>query len=196
MKKIIFAALFLLFLTGCTANEAVKAKPAVRNTFACTAKIETGELKAEAVIERFEDGRWSIEFSEPKTLSGVRLDFSEDEVKASYKGLEFSIPKDALPLKASLSTMFDVLDKLIAAGEMDGKAEDEQIIVEGETEKGGYILKFDNSTYELLAFELPALELKVSFGKFNESVPTETSTSETVTETSVSSEAVPETVGS
>ena len=62
-----------------------------------------------------------MEFSSPNTLAGVLLSYRDDNVEASYKGLSFSVPKSALPLKAIISSLIDVVDTTAELPEISGE---------------------------------------------------------------------------
>lgn len=108
-----------------------------------------------------------MEFSSPNTLAGVLLSYRDDNVEASYKGLSFSVPKSALPLKAIISSLIDVVDTTAELPEISGEEKDGEILVEGELEQGKYTLKMDK-TGVLIGFSMSNLNLEIIFTDFQE----------------------------
>ena len=133
-----------------------------------------------------------MEFSSPNTLAGVLLSYRDDNVEASYKGLSFSVPKSALPLKAIISSLIDVVDTTAELPEISGEEKDGEILVEGELEQGKYTLKMDK-TGVLIGFSMSNLNLEIIFTDFQENGSGMTETTETTenvpTETVVSESA-------
>ncbi len=114
--------------------------------------METGELSAEGTITRVTDDIWNVSFSSPDTVAGVVLDFHDDEVKASYKGLEFSVPQAAMPAKALLMRFMDAAEKLADEEEITCSRKDDMTEIEGELDGEPYILYLnrDGSPKEFL----------------------------------------------
>jgi len=117
MKRLIAFAVTILtaaFMTACSVtgkNEGTKPN-GLGSTFQAAVSVTIGDLDASGTIKRFGDGMWEIEFDSPNTLSGVKLAFGEDGVEASYKGLSFSVPQTALPVKAMMLNLISAVDSL------------------------------------------------------------------------------------
>lgn len=197
MKRI-FAVIglsVLLSSTGCTVVQSVpgKAMNPMTGGFTTGVTIITSEMESKAELTRYGTDAWCIVFSEPQTLAGVQLDFLDDEVKASYKGLEFSVPQSAQAVRTELEELMDIIDGMALNTELNGKTDEGKIICEGATEEGNYTLTFtENGIPE--EFSLPCYDLKIKFENFVQqtgAVQTET-TIPAITETlPVITEAVP-----
>ena len=111
-------------------------------------------------------------------MAGVLLSYRDDNVEASYKGLSFSVPKSALPLKAIISSLIDVVDTTAELPEISGEEKDGEILVEGELEQGKYTLKMDK-TGVLIGFSMSNLNLEIIFTDFQENGSGMTETTET-----------------
>lgn len=170
MKKIIpiFLSVFLIIsMCACSSGgKNVKFTPKLNEPFIVTAKIQYGDQESEAVFRKYSKANWDIEFSSPNTLSGVILSYRDDKVDASYKGLSFSVPKTALPIKSIISTFIEVVDSTADLAEIEATEKDGLMIIEGETQQGKYTLKLDNSG-GLTEFSMPNLELKITFTDFH-----------------------------
>ncbi len=187
MKKVIVSLVIVIVAIATTACAGAKKKmltPEPVALFSCNAAIAYDDFSATALLERYGDGAWSAEFSEPTTLSGVRLDFLDGDVTASYKGLSFSVPKDAVPVKALIAGLIEVFDESLKSNSLKGVAENGKITVSGSLSQGDYSIVFDENTGNLLSFEMPGSGLKMVFSDFSASkadVNTSTSITQDVT---------------
>ncbi len=185
MKKTFMAILItviFVFATACGNAKKEMGKTTLTPTFTCTARIAYDDFSAVAEIQRYGEGMWSAEFSEPSTLSGVRLDFADGEVTASYKGLTFSVPKDAAPVKALISSLIEVVDMSLKADFVEGQASDGVITLSGSLSQGDYTISFDEKTGALVSFEMPGYGLKMVFENFNAGTALSTTSTSTVTQ--------------
>ncbi len=182
MKKsavsFIFTVVFMLSLCACGSKGDTKCTPNLNKSFCINAEIDYDGLISEAKFQRNGNASWTVEFSSPNTLAGVILSFEDTNVEASYKGLSFSVPKSALPLKSIISTFISEADKMAQQPEIMGEEKDEKIVTEGETELGKYEMSFDQNGC-LAEFAMPNLNLKI---KFSECTCDGTQPTEAVTE--------------
>lgn len=176
MKRImaILCALPLL-LAGC---ESLPKQTGNRMTGSFTVGVTvTGadsEIKGE--LTRCDRQIWSVVFTEPPALSGVQLDFDPEEVRASYKGLEFSVPQSAQAIRTELAQFMEVVDGLADTAQLDGTAGDGVVLLEGETANGAYTLTCAEDGTPV-TFVLPSYGVTVAFDSFTEQsapVPEET----------------------
>lgn len=197
MKRL-FSSVFILFaafcLTACSVP--VSGSSSRENKLGCAftsaATITLDKLNAEGTISRLGDGEWEAEFDSPNTLSGVKLTFSEGNVGASYKGLEFSVPKSALPVKAMLLQLIEAVDTNAHNEELKGSENEGMFEVSGSLEGGDYTLKIDENG-NISSFEMPNNLLYISFSdvRASETAPqtsTEPVTEETTETTTVTSQ--------
>ncbi|MGN0612838.1 MAG: hypothetical protein ACI4JB_02980 [Porcipelethomonas sp.] len=191
MKKvtagIIISFIMLIGLCACGGKGDAKCVPNLSNPFCVTAEIDHDGTQYNAVFTKHGKANWDVEFSAPDTLAGVLISFRDANAEASYKGLSFSVPKSALPLKSIISAFIDSADKTAELGEITGKQEDSEIITEGETELGKYTMKFDTKGC-LTGFEMPNLNLVIVFKDFSGNIPETTAATE-MSETSGAAEA-------
>ena len=179
MKRI-FAGLgmtALLLCAGCTV-QSLPGETANRMAggFSADVTVTNADSETKATLTRMGMNAWSILFSEPKQLAGVQLDFLDDEVKASYKGLEFSVPQSAQALRTELGSLMEVVDGMALEPELNGHTEEGNVICEGELEVGEYTLTCSDEGIPL-SFLFPAYGVVVTFDSFTEestSLPAET----------------------
>lgn len=168
LKKIIALSLCsILLFTGCVFNKPKEsASPDLNRLFSCNAEIRYGDFEMSAVLKRLGDGMWEAECSAPKTLAGVKLSYNGDDITASFKGLSFSIPKTAAPVKSIFQLAFSVIDKTAAGGELPMIEKDGVLIFSGEAEQGKFEVRTDKETGNLLGFSMPAYELEITCSDF------------------------------
>lgn len=167
MKRLIaFAVTIITAFCLCACSVAVtdnSTKPnGLASRFQAAVSVTIDNLNAEGRIKRFGDGMWEIEFDSPNTLSGVALSFSEGNVSASYKGLNFSVPQSALPVKAMMLNLITAVDDLAKNDELSGTEEDGMLKISGSLDGGDYTLTVDSSG-NIASFEMPNNKLKVTF---------------------------------
>ncbi len=167
MKRLItltFTIIAVLCLTACSVP--MKNDTSRKNGLNCAFQSEVSvvieKLEANGTLRRFGDGVWDIEFSSPNSLSGVKLEFNEGSVTASYKGLSFSVPQSALPVKAMMLNLIKAVDDNARLDELKGEEDGELLKISGELEGGEYILSVDKNGSPS-CFEMPNNQLTITF---------------------------------
>lgn len=184
MKKLLASVLVcvcVFFMTACSTpmKSATKRENKLNSTFTAKMNISLEKFNAEGTITRSGDGRWETEFESPNTLSGVKLVFEENTVKASYKGLDFSVPKSAIPVKAMLLNLIEAVDTSARETELTGEEKEGLFCMEGSLEGGEYSLSLDSSG-NIHTFEMPNNLLKIAFSEVSASgTPVSPAVSET-----------------
>ena len=179
MKRLIFLRNALLFcapaimLGGCAAvSDPAGFTPKNDESYAMDAAMEYGDGQtANLHLTRIGSDVWEASFTEPPTLSGVILAFDSGNVTASYKGLEFTVPKSALPAKNMLAVVTDALDQAAAAEQLIcTEQEDGTWCYTAESAGGSFTLTFSESG-EPIGFSLPSQPLTVTFSAYTVSAP-------------------------
>lgn len=167
MKRLItfvLTALTAVCLCACSAPGKDKSTSpnGLNSRFQAAVTVTIEDLTAEGILKRFGDGMWDVEFSSPNTLSGVKISFSDGNVTASYKGLNFSVPQSALPVKAMMLNLISAADDLAKNEELTGVSEDGMTKISGSLDGGDYTLTVDKSG-NISSFEMPNNKLKITF---------------------------------
>ena len=158
-------------------------KNGLGNAFSAVVDITLDRLEAEGEIKRYGEGVWEIEFSQPNTLSGVKLEFSEGNVLASYKGLSFSVPQSAVPVKAMMLNLIKAVEDNAKLAELSGEESDGMLKISGSLDGGDYTLTVDKDGL-LSGFEMPNNKLTMKFSEMKTAeITIEQSASETSAET-------------
>ena len=105
---------------------------------------------------------WDIEFTSPNSLSGVKLSFSEGNVTAEYKGLNFSVPQSALPVKSMMLNLIKAVDENAKLDELKGEEDGDLLRISGSLEGGDYTLTVDKNGAPS-KFEMPNNQLTITF---------------------------------
>lgn len=158
-------------------------KNGLASPFSASVSITLDRLEAEGNIKRFGEGVWEIEFSAPNTLSGVKLEFSEGSVIASYKGLTFSVPQSAVPVKAMMLNLMKAVEENAKKEELSGREDGDMLKVEGSLDGGDYTLSVDKNGL-LSGFDMPNNKLTMRFTDMKTAeITVDQGTAETVTTT-------------
>lgn len=193
MKKLLASVLVfvcIFCMTGCSTpmKSATKRENKLNSTFTAKMNISLEKFNAEGTITRSGDGKWEAEFESPNTLSGVKLVFEDNAVKASYKGLDFSVPKSAIPVKAMLLNLMEAVDSSAREAELTGSEKEGLFCIEGTLEGGDYSLALDSSG-SIHTFEMPNNLLKIAFSEVTASgAPVSPAVSETTCTTETTAE--------
>lgn len=190
MKRLIsFAVMILTAVVMVACSSPIKSETSRKNGLNCafesSVNITIDKLNAEGILKRFGDGMWDVEFSAPNTLSGVKLVFDSGNVSASYKGLDFSVPQSALPVKAMMLNLIEAVDTNARLEELKGTENDNILEISGSLEGGDYIISVGKDG-KLISFDMENNKLKIVFSDLKEisSVPEQETTATTVMETS------------
>jgi len=191
MKPVFMKHIPILFISLTLCSCAVHApaepfKPKLDPAFTVSAHMEYGDAsEADLLLSRHSTGAWDADFSAPQSLAGVRLTFDGNAVSASYQGLQFTVPKSAMPAKTLLLAVTEVLDKTAGADTVECTAqEDGTYRSAGTCEAGGYALTFDAAGV-VAEMEMPDQPMKIRFTEYR--VTGDAAVTDITAETSVSS---------
>ena len=191
MKKL-FSSVFILFafcLASCSApmQTTQSRQNNLNSAFSSTVTLTLDKLTAEGTLKRYGDSEWEIEFESPNTLSGVNLAFNQGNVNASYKGLSFSVPKSALPVKAMLINLIDAVDTNAHSEELKGSENEGMLEISGTLEGGDYILTIDGSG-NVSSFNMPNNLFEINFSEVTQIAGTPAPATESQEEPTVPAE--------
>lgn len=200
MKRLVsFAVMIITAVMFVACTSPIKSETSRKNGLNCafesSVNITIDKLNAEGIVKRFGDGVWDIEFSAPNTLSGVKLAFDGGVVTASYKGLDFSVPQSAMPVKAMMLNLIEAVDTNARLDELKGSENDNVLEVSGSLDGGDYIISVGKDG-KLISFDMENNKLKMIFSDMKEMLSkseeitsvTTTTTTEQVTETEIVTE--------
>lgn len=167
MKKLFASAVVLVTVFVLSACSVPKQNSSARTNglncaFSAEMSVTIDKFSGEASVKRLGDSSWSVEFETPNTLSGVTLTFDAGNAEASYKGLSFSVPRSALPVKAMMLNLMDAVDSAAKLPELKGEDKDGMMLINGSLESGDYTITVDPEG-RLAAFDMPNNQLSMKF---------------------------------
>ncbi len=188
MKKLRYQLTAVALAAGCAALFSGCTKPVgggnasamqkLGDSFTASIAMTIDDMVANGSIARLGEGLWSVSFDEPPTLAGIVLDFADGDVRASYKGLAFSVPQAAMPAKSVLTDFILVADELAKQEKVEGEKKDGNVVITGELEGNPYVLTLTESG-ELAGFEMDNMDAVLTFSEFQSGgVPVATGTTE------------------
>ncbi len=167
MKRLLFLIIALVtaaVFSGCGGKHTVKdVKSGLDSSFECDMDIVYDDSEFAGKLLRKQSGEWEAEFTMPDTIAGVKLSFVNRDVTASYKGLTFTVPKSALPVKSILVNLINVVDELASSDELECTSKDGMLIVRGEIDQGKYVLNIDEKTYQIVSFDMENSDVHMEF---------------------------------
>lgn len=166
MKRFIIAFITLMMITmvSCGQKKTVDSSGSgLGSTFTCDMVLLYEDSEYCGKINRTDIRSWEIEFSSPETLAGVKLSFVNDDVTASYKGLDFTVPKKALPVKSVLSNFITVVDEISSQEKMQCVEKDGELVVEGQIDQGEYELVINEKNGTISSFEMKNTNVVIEF---------------------------------
>jgi len=172
MKKFFVALISffaLIVITSCNSPLSEKSyrENGLKSGFESDVKISLDKLNVTGRVKRLAENTWEAEFSEPSSLSGVRLEFSEGNVKASYKGLDFSVPQSALPVKSMMLNLISAVEENALKDELNGTEKDGRLEISGTLDSGDYILTVDREG-KISTFAMDNNKLFIAFSEVKE----------------------------
>lgn len=169
MKRFLIVLMMMtaIMLTSCTGKTTMKsAESDLGSPFECDMKMIFEDSEFGGKIRKTDAGIWEADFTSPDTLDGVVLSFNGNDVTASYKGLSFTVPKKALPVKSVLLNFISAAESIAASEETEGTENDGIMLIKGENESGEYTLGLDAKTGDLCSFEMKNFGVKMKFENF------------------------------
>lgn len=167
MKRLfllIIALVTAAVFSGCGGKHTVKdVKAGLDSSFESDMKITYDDSEFAGKIVRNGSGEWEVEFTMPETIAGVKLTFINRDVTASYKGLTFTVPKSALPVKSMLVNFINVVDELASSDKVECTAKDGILVMQGEIDQGKYDLNVDEKTCKILSFDMENSDVHMEF---------------------------------
>lgn len=196
LKKFIcgvLVALLMVSLCGCDLlNKVTKTKtPDMNVLFESDANITAGDMKIVSHIKRFGSGYWEMVISEPKTLAGMKITYSDNKVDVSLGDLSFSMEKGNINDEAIFKLLFDAFDHAAVQEEINLTESEDGLMLASQNGDGVYSLTFDKDSRIIKKIELPTYNITAELSNFKllTETPSETTvapyTSETASESTL-----------
>lgn len=171
MKKFfcgVLVALLMFSLCACNLlNKVTKTKvPDMNVLFESDADITAGDMKIVTHIKRFGNGYWEMVVSEPKTLAGMKITYSDDKVDVSLGELSFTLEKENINDEALFKLLFDAFDHAAVQEEMNLTESEDGLMLASQNDDGAYSLTFDKDTGIIKKIEIPTYKITAELSNF------------------------------
>lgn len=172
MKRIIsmlLLALIAVFVfTSCSGGNLLQPSPPdIDTAYKIAADITYDDFTAKASLERNAENNWTVTFSEPFALSGLKLTFADGNVTADLDGISVTVTEN----EAYTTLMTYILSALENAATGEGftvLTTDDIIQVSGQSDYGAYTLKFNKETKAPLSLQFEGKGINVAFSDMTE----------------------------
>ena len=137
--------MILLLLTATSCNKNGKAVT-LNIPYSCELTIKSddeGSDTYKASLSRKENS-WLVTYTEPDSISGMTITFSDDSYKIKLNELEFIAKRDELPDSALSTMIISALDKTTLSTNVEYKTNDGQTIASGTVGDKDYELTFED----------------------------------------------------
>ncbi len=141
MKKtyivIAAAAVFMMF-TGCGGgDEAFEFTPPQ----SCTAQITSGGESFAADFIRGEDGGWTVSFTQPESISQLKVILTGEGCELSFHGLTQYVSAENTPIGAFPSAVTECFDHAANSSQLEFSKDGSDRLIKGEAGCGSYVLR-------------------------------------------------------
>lgn len=171
MKKIyiILCIILCILMIGC-AKKSDKPPEQISKTltqgFDANAKIKIGDIEAEAKFDKQNENNCVVEFSQPKILNSLKLDFNGESINVSYLGLNLKLNENSFLTKAAVSAIIKAIDSSIKDSGVRILKEGNVIIFSGKNDNGEFNIKLDKDKGNIVSIDIPSLNIKCDFENF------------------------------
>ncbi|MBQ8623775.1 MAG: hypothetical protein IJ424_05265 [Oscillospiraceae bacterium] len=163
MKRlaILFLSVLVLF---CGCDVTGTSKSALPPMFCATAQIEFDDMVYEAVVERYADSQWRVEFLAPDAVKGLIFTVEGDEIEISFNGLHFTFDTEKFPVGSVVSMLTKSIDRIVPTelSVVEGETTD---FASGEIDGMSFALTLDKNGIPL-TLELGDSGMKITFAEF------------------------------
>ncbi|MCL2086189.1 MAG: hypothetical protein FWH05_01170 [Oscillospiraceae bacterium] len=159
----ILISFMLWIVSGCGSNFGFDINNLqMDKAYSFNAQINYNEMSAAAYFERFSQGRWNVNLTEPYELQGISLYFKDDMAKATFAGI--TVDLSHLPEISTIAEkLIDTLENAIASEGTQAIRAGDTIEIMGMTQFGGYKLVLDSKTKLPVSVVVPDNNLRITF---------------------------------
>lgn len=159
-----------LLLGSCSSkNEPPRADPSdtLNKPFESTVSIRYKELEATAKIAKQAPGYCKINFTGPKALQDMAVEFTTDQVNISYKQMNAAFNPSSIAGSAVSKMLVSAIDTAAKEDGVRVEYKDSVLIVTGQMENGEFTLSIDPQNGNLMRLCVPADDFEAKFADFS-----------------------------
>lgn len=166
MKKIICLCISFMILFSFMGCSKKTTPVAMKSLYSISADVKLGDFEATVGLNRLGNGVWDISFLKPDNINGLGVSYQEENMKVTYKGLSFSIPREDIPIKSIVTNLTSILDNVSLGTKVDFRKDGDKVIAKGKTDSGSYKVTFDEKTGSITSLELGDINLTANFSDY------------------------------
>ena len=159
LQKVLVLLMALTLLCGCGAKGSGGATDPITEGFSCRAAIRYGEMDIDARLTCTPEGKMTVAFALPKSLSGVTLGWDGTDMTMELGGISLAVPAEKVPESALIRCLVQVLSATHPAG----SRTQEGYVINGEVEGKAYALVCDPTTGLPVSLTVPEEGLEAAF---------------------------------
>ena len=163
MKRVCgrLAAFAVAFLCLCGCGQKGNIQP-ITDGFTAQATIRYKEMDVQGQFSCSSDGRVPMVFTEPKSLDGVTLGWTGEQMQMQLGGMSIAVKEDSMPDGGLIRCLVQVLSNV---GSKKGKQDGANYVISGKAEDKAYTLVCDANTGLPKSLSVPTENLTVEFSQ-------------------------------
>lgn len=166
MKKIIcfcIATCMMFFIIGCSKKtDAVT----LSGMYTITADVTMDNFKGTIGLNRLGSGSWEINFSKPDNINGLTVSYQNGNANINFKGLSLSMNRDDIPMKAIVSNITSVLDKLSTGKDVKYTKSNGIITAKGAIDNSNFEVVMNEKNKSLISLNMKDIGLEATFSDY------------------------------
>lgn len=163
MKRAIALILITaVILCGCTS--AAKDTVILPTMFTTNATIGFDDTDYKALVTRYADSNWVVEFTFPDTVKGLIFTIENDDVEISFNGLHFTFDTQKFPVGSVVSIFTKSFDRIIPISHTVVRG-DTTDFISGQADDVSYSITLDKNGIPL-SLEFGNSGMKIEFTEF------------------------------
>lgn len=147
MKLLIFPMIIALFFAISACRKKDTEAITLKIPYSCELTIKSDEKDSntyKASLSRKENS-WQATYTEPESISGMTITFSDDSYKIKLDELEFDAKRDELPDSAISTMIISALDKTTLSSNVEYETNDGSTVAKGTVGEKDYELIFKDN---------------------------------------------------
>lgn len=134
-------------------------------SFSAAATLRYGKVTSRVAVER-DPTSYTLTFSEPKSLAGMKVIFQEEEVEVQYGALSFRVDPESFATSAPVKLLAGAINAATADSGVTVELTGGVATITGEGDGGQFILRLDEKSGNFLSLSIPESEFSMEFENF------------------------------
>jgi hypothetical protein len=153
----------MFFIIGCSKKtDAVT----LSGMYTITADVTMDNFKGTISLNRLGSGSWEINFSKPDNINGLNVSYQNGNANINFKGLSLSMNRDDIPMKAIVSNITSVLDKLSTGKDVKYTKSNGKITAKGAIDNSNFEVVMNEKNKSLISLNMKDIGLEATFSDY------------------------------